>query len=422
MKQIRLRRTILGAAVVALSALAVAACSEGSTEPGGDIVRIDMSQTPLSQPRTNMLRGTTLQLLAAPVNADEDFVNLPITWTSSDNSKATVDASGKVTTVSGGDVTISAAAGGKTGTYDINIQYPVGTVTVTPANPTIRQEGAVALTATLLGTDNTAAIGRSVTWTSSNTAVATVNSSTGSVSGVTEGTATITATSEGVTGQTVVTVSGSPLVSTVTVSPPSTQTAPIVAVGGTMQLSRTSRAASGTVVTGTTATWSSSSNATATVSTSGLVTCVSAGSATITAVVPTGEGTNTVSGSLGVTCAVQLVSGVPTTLASLSSGSISQYAIVVPAGTTNISISTTGGGSAGDADIYLFSPTRIPPTLNTSPSAFAYSSRDAVSALSGNAESISLADPAAGTWRLIVYAWSGAGTVSNLVITATTTP
>lgn len=417
--QPRLRRSLVSVAMVGLSSIAMTACDDSSTEPGGAVVKLTIVQNKISQPKTNMLRGITIQLIAVPVNADSNFVNTPVTWTSSDATKATVDANGLVTTVAGGNVTISASAGGQTGTYDLNIQFPVGSITISPAAPTIRQEGAVTLTAALLGTDGIAATGRTVTWSSSNPAVATVNATTGFVAGISNGTATITATSEGVTGTRIVTVSGSALVATVTVTSPTGQT-PFGAIGTTMQLTQTSRAASGNTVSGTTATWTSSSAAIATVSATGLVTFVSEGSATITANVDNGIGTN-VAGQLSVQSAPQLVNGVATVIASVSSGAIRALAFVVPAGTTNLSIAGSGGG-AGDPDVYVFAPSVTPSALNLATNALAYSNSTSFSANSGGAESISIASPAAGTWRVIVYAWSGAGAATNYSVTATRTP
>ncbi|MEP6495314.1 MAG: Ig-like domain-containing protein, partial [bacterium] len=125
--------------------------------------------------------------------------------------------------------------------------------------------------------------GRVVTWGSSNTAIATV-SGTGLVTGVAAGSATITATSEGQNGTSTVTVTVPPVAS-VTVAPP---TANIV-VGGTAQLTATTKDAGGTVLTGRVVTWGSSNTLIATVSATGVVTGVAAGSATITA---TSEGQN----------------------------------------------------------------------------------------------------------------------------------
>src|SRR5439155_1217748 len=70
---------------------------------------------------------------------------------------------------------------------------PVASVTVTPASATVQGGQTVQLTATLKDANGNLLSGRSVTWSSSNTAVATVDNS-GLVSGVAAGSATITAT------------------------------------------------------------------------------------------------------------------------------------------------------------------------------------------------------------------------------------
>ena len=109
-----------------------------------------------------------------------------------------------------------------------------------------------------------------VTWTSSNTSVATVNSTTGVVTGVNAGTATITATSPvGCINTTVVTVN--PLPSAILGNP-------VVCVGLTTTLSDLT----------TPGTWSSSNTSVATISAAGVMTGIAAGTATITWTLPTG--------------------------------------------------------------------------------------------------------------------------------------
>jgi uncharacterized protein YjdB len=129
---------------------------------------------------------------------------------------------------------------------------------------------------------------RLVTWTSSNTAAATVSSS-GVVTGVAIGTATITATSETKSASATVTVTQAP-VSTVSVTP---QT-PSVVIGTTTTLTALPRDANGVVLTGRAVTWSSANTAVAIVSAAGAVTGVALGTATITATSEGKAGTATV--------------------------------------------------------------------------------------------------------------------------------
>lgn len=154
-------------------------------------------------------------------------------------------------------------------------------VSVSPTTVTVGLGSTQQLSATLAPANAT---NQNVTWTSSNTAVATVNAS-GLVSAVSAGTATITVkTVDGnKTATSAITVAAIPVAS-VSVSP---TTASLYA-GNTQQLSATIAPANAT---NKTVTWSSSNTAVATVNASGLVTAVSAGTANIT--VTTQDGSKT---------------------------------------------------------------------------------------------------------------------------------
>jgi vibriolysin len=97
---------------------------------------------------------------------------------------------------------------------------------------------------------------------------------------------------------------------------------------------------------------------------------------------------------------------------------------VVPAGKTSLNISSTGG--TGDADIYVFAPGVTPSAVNTALNASAFSNSTengtCPSAAGGNAESCTVATPAAGVWRVHVFAWGGDVAVTGLSLTATTLP
>lgn len=414
-----LRRWTVNLAVLVLASAAASACATDTESFSGPIEYVDVRPLVIGTVTTNLPRGITVQLRAVPVNADENWVQQAVTWSSSDETKATVDQTGLVTTRGGGDVMIRASAGGKTGEFLLNIQYPVGTVTITGNVASIRQEGAVALGVTVLGTNGQPAIGRTVTWTSSNPAVATVNASTGFVAGISNGTTTITATSEGVSGTTVVTVQGSPVIATVTVAAPAGTALDFQYAGQVLNFTQTPRAGSGTVITGTTPVWASSNQAVATVTQAGVVTVVGPGSTTISATVDNGLGVN-VQGSLGFTSVPVLAKGVQVAVPSLAAGSgFALYAYIVPAGAATFSTTTTGG--TGDADLYIFAPGVTPSAFNGN--AFPpWTNTTAFSGNSGNAEVINRAAPAAGAWRVYTHAWAGGGQVSGLLLTATHTP
>src|SRR6266542_3024841 len=177
---------------------------------------------------------------------------------------------GRATLLLGASVLVLAACGNETTTPPT----PVASVTVTPAAAAVG--ATVQLTATTKDAAGNVLTGRTVTWTSSNTTVATVNAA-GLVTGAAAGTATITATSEGKTGTAAITVTTP--VASVTVTP----TPAAVVVGQTVQLTATTKDAAANVLTGRTVTWASSAPGVATVSGTGLVTGVTAGTATITA-------------------------------------------------------------------------------------------------------------------------------------------
>ncbi len=174
-------------------------------------------------------------------------------------------------------------------------QHPpvVTTVTVSPASASVAVGATSGLQATVNDQNGNAMPGQTVTWSSNNTAAATVNS-TGVVTGIAAGSATITATNSGVSGTSAITVTAGPppppVVTTVTVAPTSAS----VVAGATTTLVATVKDQNGNVMTGQTVTWSTDNATAATVNSSGVVTGVAAGSATITATSSGKAGTSSV--------------------------------------------------------------------------------------------------------------------------------
>ena len=137
--------------------------------------------------------GTTQQLNAtiAPANA----TNQNVTWTSSNTAVATINASGLITAVAAGTATITVKTvdGNKTATSAITVAtIPVSSVAVSPTSASLYAGNTQQLSATISPANAT---NKNVTWSSSNTAIATVNSA-GLVTAVAAGTATITATTQ----------------------------------------------------------------------------------------------------------------------------------------------------------------------------------------------------------------------------------
>jgi len=224
----------------------------------------------------------TQQLTAVAKDANGNVLTgRTVSWSSSNTGAATVSATGLVTAVGAGATTITATSEGQSGTSAITVAVaPVATVNVALAPTSITAVGTSQATATTLDANGNILTGRAITWSSGNPAVATVNAQ-GVVTAVAVGTASITATSEGKSGSATITVTPAPVAS-VTVSAPTT---PMI-VGGTQQLTATTRDANGNTLSGRTITWVSSNTAVLTVSASGspaTVTAVGVGTATITA-------------------------------------------------------------------------------------------------------------------------------------------
>lgn len=166
-----------------------------------------------------------------------------------------------------------------------------------------------------------------------------------------------------------------PVVTSVTVSPP---TATLETAGATVQLQATARDGSGNTVTGTSVTWSTSATAVATVSTSGLVTAVAPGSANITATVAG------VAGSAAVTVPQPPPSQAcenPTTV-TLAAGQAQSFSssacIVLPSGASGdryrvVVLRTGETGEAGDVRTATLKVTGVggvsgvPPAATPSP-------------------------------------------------------
>lgn len=146
--------------------------------------------------------GHPLQLSVIAYDAANNvMIGRPTTWTSSNTSAATVSASGRVTPLTVGPVTITVSVGGKEASVALDVQpVPVASVTVTgPAISSLYAGQEIQLSAVTRDGFGTVLTGRTVTWSSSHPERASVDE-TGLVTGGSAGAVIITATSEGQTG------------------------------------------------------------------------------------------------------------------------------------------------------------------------------------------------------------------------------
>jgi len=298
-------------------------------------VMAPVSSVELSPPTATIVIGGTQQLTATLKDAAGNVLtDRTITWTSDNDLIASVSTSGFVTSKSVGSATITAAVEGKSATSKITITpVPVASVTVAPTSQSLVIGGTVQLNAIMKDAAGNTLSGRTVTWTTSDANVATVDAN-GLVTAKAVGAATITATSETKTATAAITVTVAPVAS-VAVSPAS----PTILQGSTTQLIATTSDASGHVLTGRTVTWSSSDASKATVDANGVVTGVSYGQAIITA---TSEGK---SGS----ATVKIGDGSAPVLVGLTFTPSQTIDVTTSATTITISAHITDAGGSGVA-------------------------------------------------------------------------
>ncbi|TVP49551.1 MAG: hypothetical protein EA350_01845 [Gemmatimonadales bacterium] len=134
------------------------------------------------------------------------IVGVPLNWSSSDEDVVTVDADGTVEAIGVGTATISAGIGSIEGSTSVTVSQTADAIELTPAELTLVTAGATAqLTAVVMDAGGTEIEGAVATWTSSDPAVATVDSE-GEVTAIANGTAVITAQSGEATATSTVTV------------------------------------------------------------------------------------------------------------------------------------------------------------------------------------------------------------------------
>ncbi len=278
-------------AVAAGSAIITATTGDGTNLTAQCAVMVELPKaSSISLNKNSMSLGVgaseTLVATVLPATASQ-----AVTWSSTNSAIASVDASGKVTAVAAGNAIITATTADGS---NLSAQCAVA-VNVPKATSIKLNKNAISLdvyeSETLVATVLPAAAAQSVTWKSSNTAVATVND--GKVVAVAAGTATITAT----------TADGSALSATcaVAVNAPKAMAITLnmseltMSVGGNETLIATVLPA----IASQDVAWTSTNNSIVRVSDSGVVTAVGSGNAIITA-------TTTDGSALSATCAVNV--------------------------------------------------------------------------------------------------------------------
>ena len=300
---------------------------------------VAVTSVSLNSTSMELVEGTTQTLVAtvSPSNAE----NQKVIWSSSNSSVASV-TDGVVTAVKAGTATITVKTddGNKTATCKVTVvakEIPVTSVSLDQTAVELAEGGEVTLTATVKPDDAT---NKNVSWSSSNSSVASVTD--GVVTAVKEGTATITVKTDD--GNKTATCKVTVVAKEIPVTSVSLdQTAVELAEGGEVTLTATVKPDDAT---NKNVSWSSSNSSVASV-TDGVVTAVKAGTATIT--VKTDDGNKT------ATCEVTVVAKeIPVTSVSLDQtavelaegGEVTLTATVKPDDATNKNVSWTSSNES----------------------------------------------------------------------------
>jgi uncharacterized protein YjdB len=191
-------------AILCLGSLAVSLNTCGGGSPIGQPTSISVTpENPIILVETTQQFTATGKFSVAPTDDITTFV----AWRSSDTAVATVDSNGLARGLAAGTTIITATFGDVSGGTTLTVTTAtLSSITVTPANPTLPQGTTSQFTAIAAFSDGTTHdVTTLVAWTSSNTAVATINGN-GLVTALTAGTTTITAVLGAISASTTLTV------------------------------------------------------------------------------------------------------------------------------------------------------------------------------------------------------------------------
>ncbi len=274
-------RQVLLLSIVAMAAF-LSACGGGSQSSPSNPV---LQSVKVSGTSANLTVGQAQQMKATGTynTGTSQDVTGSATWTSSDSTVATVTTGGMLTAKAAGTCSITAKIGATSGSSNISVAPALVSISVTPASVSVAPGTNQQFIATGNYSDGSQQnLTGSATWTSTNTAIATVSTTSptrGLAQAAANGSVTITATSGSISGTATLTVTSATATS-IAVTP----------LGANLPLGLTQQyTAVGTFSDGTSqdvsgvATWKSSSTSIASITTSGLATGKNVGSTTISA-------------------------------------------------------------------------------------------------------------------------------------------
>lgn len=292
--------------VTAGTASITATCEGKTASAAITVAVIPVAAVTVAPGSATLTAGQTVSLSAAVTDANGNVLSgRAVTWSSANNNVAKVSTLGLVTAVAAGTTMITATSEGKSGTSQMIVNAaatPVASVAVNPDSANLSIGGNVTLSATVRDASGATLSGRTVTWASSATNIATVSSS-GVVTAIANGTATITATSEGKSGTAKIVVAPSVVPITlalVKVTPPTVALHTNHSRAPSAALSAQAFDSNGNQMAGRTFTWTSSNRLLVSVTPTGAATAtianigIATGTVTITATTGGVSGISTV--------------------------------------------------------------------------------------------------------------------------------
>ena len=212
-----MKRTLLSRSALTLTAVGVCSCSDITgtqlqldSDAGPDAARVVSIAVILAS--STIAPGASTQASVTLVDSRNRTVVRDVIWSSGSPGVATVSSSGVVLGVAEGTSVITASRGGVSGSATVVVSSgvtttstPVASVTVTLASNHLVPGASTQATATTYDASGNVLSGRAVDWSSSDSAIARVNSS-GVVTAVSAGVVQVTASSEGKTGVATLTV------------------------------------------------------------------------------------------------------------------------------------------------------------------------------------------------------------------------
>ncbi len=203
---------------VAPGSASVTATSEGKSGSSAITVIVPpVATVEVSPPTATVQTGATLQLSAVMKDASGNVLTgRTVTWSTSSSQTATINASGLVSGVVAGSVTITATSEGKSGSSAITVTgpqpAPVASVSISPNSVTFLTLGqAVTLTATPRDSNGNVLAGRRVVWSIADSSIVSVNQSgfySVDVRALTVGTTRVAAAVEGHSASAIVRLPG----------------------------------------------------------------------------------------------------------------------------------------------------------------------------------------------------------------------